>query len=199
MKFFIVGMHCSGKQEILDILENHDVSCGRQFSNLSSPSNQVYNSYNYELYDMVDINEIFENNAYIFINELDSYSNLNSYKYYEGLSKYEFDNNDVFSISPDQLLHISKKNINDDVCFIWVDNNKEDRLNRYRSEKREYSFSSREEIEKKDINTIIKTIYNFNKSKVLYFVNEEPGRVAAVIYSLVKHPELIDIYAEYYN
>ena len=199
MKFFIVGMHCSGKQEILDILENHDVSCGRQFSNLSSPSNQVYNSYNYELYDMVDINEIFENNAYIFINEVDSYSNLNSYKYYEGLSKYEFDNNDVFSISPDQLLHISKKNINDDVCFIWVDNNKEDRLNRYRSEKREYSFSSREEIEKKDINTIIKTIYNFNKSKVLYFVNEEPGRVAAVIYSLVKHPELIDIYAEYYN
>jgi hypothetical protein len=199
MKFFIVGMHCSGKQEILDILENHDVNCGRQFSNLSSPSNQVYNSYNYELYDMVDINEIFENNAYIFINELDSYSNLNSYKYYEGLSKYEFDNNDVFSISPDQLLHISKKNINDDVCFIWVDNNKEDRLNRYRSEKREYSFSSREEIEKKDINTFIKTIYNFNKSKVLYFVNEEPGRVAAVIYSLVKHPELIDIYAEYYN
>lgn len=199
MKFFIVGMHSSGKQEILDILENHNINCGRQFSNISSPSNQIYNSYNYELYDMVDINEIFENNAYIFINELDSYSNLNSYKYYEGLSKYEFDNNDVFTISPDQLLHISKKNINDDICFIWVDNNKEDRLNRYRSEKREYSFSSREDIEKKDINTFIKTIYNFNNSKVLYFVNEDPGRVAAIIYSLIKHPELIDIYTEYYN
>lgn len=199
MKFFIVGLHCSGKQEILDLLENHGIKCGRQFSNIDTPSPKVYNSYNYEKYDMSDINEVFENNAYVFINELDNASCVNSYKYFEGLSKYEFDNNDVFALSPDQLLHISKKNINDDICFVWVDNNKEDRLNRYRNEKREYGFSSREDIEKKDMNVFIKTIYSYGDSNLIYFVNEDPGRIAAVVYSLVKHPELVDIYKEYYN
>ena len=201
MKFFIVGMHCSGKQEILDILENHDVSCGRQFSNLSSPSNQVYNSYNYELYDMVDINEIFENNAYIFMHEFPwgNELNLSSLKYYEGLSLYEFENNDVFVMSPDQIFSISTTSIKDDVCFIWMDNTKKERLNRYYAERRSYSFSNREEIESKDSNSFVKFLYGFEKGRVLYFTNEDPMRVAAVVYSLITHPDLLDIYTETYN
>ena len=77
MKFFIVGLHCSGKQEVLDILEKNGVRCGKQFSNIEEPSPNIYNSYNYELYSMRDINDIFENNAYIFINELDGLFNIN--------------------------------------------------------------------------------------------------------------------------
>ena len=107
MKFLIVGLHSSGKQEVLDILSEMGIKCGRLFSNLDNPSPEIYNSFNYDIYDMTDINEIFENNAYIFIHELDKSSNVNSYKYFEGLAKYEFDNNDVFVLSPDQLLHIS--------------------------------------------------------------------------------------------
>ena len=109
----------------------------------------------------------------------------NSYKYYEGLTKYEFDNNDVFVISPDQFLNIPQNTINEQVCFIWMDNTKEDRLTRYKSEKRSYSFSARESIEKRDIDAFVKTLYNFNNSKVIYFTNEEPCRVATIVYTLI--------------
>lgn len=199
MKFFIVGFHCSGKQEVLDILNKYDIKCGKLFSNIDEPSTTIYNSYNYDLFSMKDVNEVFENNAYVFINELDSYSNLNSYKYFEGLSKWEFDNNEVFAISPNQLLHISPNSIKENVCFIWLDNNRDDRMARYRNERREYNFSNRENIEKRDVASFVKTMYSFNNSKLLYFVGEEPGRVAAIVYSLIKHPELMDIYTEYYN
>ena len=64
------------------------------------------------------------------------------------ITKYEFDNNDVFVLSPDQLLHISPNAIKDDICFVWMDNDKEDRILRYRKEKRIYNFSNREEIKK---------------------------------------------------
>ena len=199
MKFFIVGLHCSGKQEVIDILEKEGVKCGKQFSNIEEPSSSIYNSYNYELYSTTDINDVFENNAYIFINELENKYLKNSYKYFEGLSKYEFDSNEVFTISPDQLLNISPSAIDEDVCFVWMDNNLNDRLNRYRREKREYGFNSKEDLEKRDIDSFSKTIYNFNNSKVLYFTNEDPARVAAIVYSLIKHPDLMDIFECSFN
>ena len=62
MKFFIVGLHSSGKQEVMDILEKHGINCGHLFSNIDTPKSEIYNSYNYELYSTMDINEIFENN-----------------------------------------------------------------------------------------------------------------------------------------
>ena len=87
----------------------------------------------------------------------------------------------------------------DDICFIWLDNTKKERLNRYYTEKRTYSFSSREEIESKDASSFVKFLYGFERGRVLYFNNEDPARVAAVIYSLIKHPDLLSIYAEAYN
>lgn len=197
-------MHGSGKQEVVDILENNGVSCGKLFTNLDeSLATKVYNGSNYELYNNSDINSIFENNAYIFIQEypfgMDQIGIMSSYKYYEGLSLYEFENNDVFIMSPDQLFSISPTSIKSDVCFIWLDNTKKERLNRYYNEKRTYSFSDREEIELKDSSSFVKFLYGFDRSNVLYFTNEDPNRVAAIIYSLIKHPDLLDIYVESFN
>ena len=59
--------------------------------------------------------------------------------------------------------------------------------------------SGRETIEKKDSASFVQVLYDFNKSKVLYFTNEDPMRVAAVIYSLIKHPDLLPVYTESYN
>lgn len=202
MKYILIGMHSSGKQEVADILENYGINCGRLFTNLDNPSSpNIYNGSNYEQYTIKDINEIFENNAYIFMQEFPfgDNINLNSYKYYEGLSLYEFENNDVFVMSPDQLFAISPSSVKDDVCFIWLDNTKKERLNRYYTEKRSYSFSSREEIESKDASSFVKFLYGFDKSKVLYFTNEDPARVAAVVYSLIKYPDLLPVYTEAYN
>lgn len=202
MKYIIIGMHSSGKQEVADHLEKLGISCGRLFSNVDAPSHKIYNGLNYELYTMKDVSEIFENNAYIFIHEFPECDAINvssTNKWYEGLSRYEFENNEVFVLSPDQLFAISPTSIKDDICFIWMDNTKQERLNRYYTEKRSYSFSTRETVEKKDSSSFVQVLYDFNKSKVLYFTNEDPLRVAAVIYSLIKHPELLPVYTESYN
>jgi hypothetical protein len=202
MKYIIIGMHSSGKQEVADILENNGVRCGRLFTNmdnLSAP--EVYNGSNYEQYTMKDVSLIFENNAYIFMQEFPEcdYINVSAHKWYEGLSLYEFENNDVFVMSPDQFFSISPASIKEPVCFVWLDNTKKERLNRYYTEKRSYSFSSREEVETKDSNSFVKLLYGFNNSNVLYFTNEDPARIAAIMYSVIKHPELLDIYTQAFN
>jgi hypothetical protein len=203
MKYIIIGMHCSGKQEVVDILENNGIKCGRLFTNLDNlTAPYVYNSSNYEQYTLKDVNEVFENNAYIFMQEFpfgDDVPVVPAIKYYEGLSLYEFENNDVFIMSPDQLFAISPTSIKDDVTFIWMDNTKKERLNRYRTERRSYNFYSRENIELKDANSFVKFLYGFDNTNVLYFTSEEPGRIAAIIYSMVKHPDLIPVYTETFN
>ena len=196
-------MHGSGKQEVADILENNGIRCGRLFTNLDNASaSTVYNGSNYEQYTSKDINDVFENNAYIFMQEFPFGDKLNAYSsgtYYEGLSLYEFENNDVFVMSPDQLFAISPTSVKEDITFVWMDNTKKERLNRYHAERRSYNFYNREEIELKDANSFVKFLYGFDNSNVLYFTSEEPNRVAAVIYSLIKHPDLVPIFIEAFN
>ena len=109
------------------------------------------------------------------------------------------DNNDVFALSPDQLLHISPNAIKDDICFVWMDNDKEYRILKYRKEKRTYNFSNREEIEKNDLDFFVKTLYNYNNSSLIYFVKEDPCRVATIIYSIIQHPDLMDVFVKNFN
>lgn len=202
MKYIIIGMHGSGKQEVADILENNGIRCGRLFTNFDNPTaSNIYNGSNYEQYSIKDINEIFENNAYVFLHEFPSgdYLNLSAHKYYEGLSLYEFENNDVFILSPDQIFSISPTSIKEDITFIWMDNPKKSRLNRYYFEKRTYNFNNREELELKDSASFVKLLYNFNNSNVLYFTNEEPARIAAIIYSVIQHPDLLPLYKNAFN
>jgi hypothetical protein len=202
MKYIIIGMHSSGKQEVADILENNGIRCGRLFTNMDNLSaSSVYNGSNYEQYTNKDINEIFENNAYVFMQEFPFGDELNmsACKYYEGLSLYEFENNDVFVMSPDQLFSISPTAIKDDITFVWLDNPKKERLNRYYSEKRSYSFANREDIELKDSSSFVKFLYGFDRSNVLYFTSEDPTRVAAIIYSLITYPDLLPIYIDAFN
>ena len=201
MKYFIVGLHSSGKQEIINILESYGVKCGKNFTNCEFLTEEMYNYDKYEKYSIMDVNDVFENDAYIFIQELPDGGKMNftAHRWYEGLSKYSFDQNEVFVISPDQLLAIPPKVINEEVCFVWLDNNKANRSTRYHNEKRAYNFNTRDEIERKDLGTFIKTLYTFNNSHILYFNNEEPNRIAAIIYTLINHPYMKDIYFKMFN
>ena len=200
MKFLIVGLHSSGKQEILDILEKQGVEVGRLFSNIESASPSIYNSYNYELMSTSVINEMFENKAYMFLQELDSSATTKSYKYYEGLSLWAYDNSQVFALSPDQFIAIPTKSFRgDEIVIIWVDNDKHNRNNRYLLEKRSYSFKEREETETRDIAVFGRTIYSLPNSHVIYFANEEPGRVACTVLTLIQHPEYLPLYEKYFD
>lgn len=197
MKYFIVGLHSSGKQEVINILETMGVKCGKIFSNLSTPSAEIYQSGNYEFYDNHDINNIFENEAYVFLQEVPNLPSTE--KYYEGLSKYTFDRNDVFILSPDQLLAIPPTTISEDVCLVWLDNNKLNRSSRYHNEKRCYNFVERDNYERRDVASFVKTMYSFNNSPVLYFANEEPNRIATIVYTVISHPDMFDMYVKNFN
>lgn len=200
MKFFIVGLHCSGKQEILDILEKRGKNIGRLFSNIESASPQIYNSYNYELMSTADINEMFENKAYMFLQELETSSTTKSYKYYEGLSLWSYDNNQLFALSPNQFIAIPQKAYRgEEIVIIWVDNDKHDRSVRYTDEKRSYGFKEREEQEMRDIAVFGKSVYATPNSHILYFSNEEPGRVACIVLTLMEHPEYLHMYEKYFD
>jgi hypothetical protein len=200
MKFFITGLHASGKQEVVNYLTELGVKCGKNFTNLETPSDQIYNSKNMEYYSVEDINNIFENEAYIFLQELQLPAlNFNAYRCYEGLSSYTFDQNEVFILSPDQLLAISPSAINEEICFIWMDNTKDNRSSRYYEEKRSYSYNERDAYERRDLGAYVKALYSFSKSNVIYFNDEVPERVATIVYTLVKHPELLDLYIKNFD
>ena len=148
MKYIIVGMHSSGKQELFEMLSKQNISCGKLFSNVN------INDIRYDFFSDTDLIEIFENKAYLFMKETDDYSR-NSY---EGLSLYEFDNNDVFLLSPDQFTAIPQQFFQDDVCLVWLDDSKGIRKQRYDDEKRSYNFNEREEFERRDLDEFIKII-----------------------------------------
>lgn len=199
MKYIITGLHSSGKQEVVSYLEKQNIKCGKIFSNLDKESPYIYNSCNYETYLNEDINIIFENNSYLFFQEIEKENlNFNTNRIYEGLSKYTFDQNDVFILSPDQLLSIIPNSINEDICFIWLDNTKDNRMTRYKEEKRQYNYHDRESYELKDINSYVKSLYSFN-SPIIYFNNEDPMRVATIIYTMIKHPDTFDMFVKNFN
>lgn len=206
MKYIIVGQHACGKREVLNFLKHLGCKCGQLFSNFQATNmddiEKIYNADQYKYYDTKDVLEIFENKAYIFIQELTSPScgSLSGFKYIEGLSQWEWQENDVFIMSPDQLVNINNPALGDEeICVIWLDTTKSSRINRYKLEHRKYSFQEREEIEKPYINDFVKYIYNLGNNNVLYFSNEEPTRVGCIIYTLINHPELFNIYSANFN
>lgn len=203
MKFIIIGMHASGKHEIAHILEDLGMKYGRLFSSVPNVKNfnsPIYAKTEFEQYNVTDINEVFENNAYIFIQEQpDNVINVSAHKYFQGLSKYTYDNNDVFIMSPDQFMSISVNNLPKDAIYIWLDNTKTNRYNRFKSEKRDYIYNEREQLEKNDIKDFVKTLYAVSKGNLIYFTNEVPGRIASIIYSMYKYNDLLSLYKNYFN
>jgi hypothetical protein len=187
MKFIVTGLHSSGKLEVARILSSNGVKVGKLFTNLDSDP-----KYSPELYDRLptdEINRIFENAAYIYFSEMNNSITNN----YECLSSSEFDNCDVFVLSPNQLNNIPMKRLPDSVCFVWMDCNSSNRSDRYRAEKRQYNFKEREDLERTDLSDFVDKLYNFPDSRIIYFQNEDPQRVAAVVEIMVKFPETVDI------
>lgn len=182
MKCIVVGMHCSGKQELFDILTKQNVKCGKLFSN------STINDIRYDFFTDKDVLGIFENRAYMFIKELEEYSRES----YEGLSLYEYDNNDVFILSPSQFMSIPIQMFNDDVCLVWMDNSKNNRKERFDEERRSYTFLEVENAEQREMPDFIKTIYGNKKFHVIYFSNEDIGRISSVVYALTKYNDLVE-------
>jgi hypothetical protein len=189
-KYYIIGMHCSGKKAIADELNMLGVPCGRVFTNLPEipPTKNIPNEL---YYSGDDIRVMFETNSYIFLHE-----NFDSdTPYYEGISTFEYEKNKVLFITPQQFNYIPKFNDND--VFVWLDNSEMTRRMRYRTEHRKYDFSEEEKRCQCNMDDFIERV-NQNPH-FLYFNNEEPMRVASIVYTLIQHPELLPLYEKNFN
>ena len=187
-KFIIIGFNGSGKMSVAETLRKMNVKVGRIFRSMDTIGNQY--SLSTVVYDVKEINDLFENQAYIFIKESVNKAN----RYYEGLSFYEYQNNDVFIMTPDQFNTVSR--FDENVIFVWLDNNTIQRRNRHRTEKRKYDFVKQDKIEREFIQDFTDRI---GDNAILYFNNEEPERVATIIYSVIKYPDLLDVYLKAFN
>lgn len=188
MKFFIVGLHASGKQEIMDSLRDAGLPTGRLFTNGDLSDGR------YEFLSDQDVRTIFENNSYIFIKETGNHNNV-----FEGMSFHEFDSKKVFALTPDQFLAIPHKALNDEICIIWLDGTTAQRRSRYLEERRNYTWSEEEERETLCLTDFVQSVYSFPHSRVMYFFNEVPARVAAIIEAMIRHEDLIDTFTNNYK
>ena len=119
-----------------------------------------------------------------------------SNEYFEGLTFNEYDKNQVFVMSFDQVLSIPKSLKLGDVCFVWMDASEDTRLSRFNRERRKYNFRDQDRIERFDEGASIKVIQNY---QYIYFYNEDPERVATVIWACIQHPDLTKEFIENYN
>lgn len=187
-KFIIIGFNGSGKMAVANILREMGVNVGQTFRSTDTIGNQY--SLSTIVYDIKELNNLFENQAYLFIKESINKAN----KYYEGISFYEYQTHDVFVMTPDQFNTVAR--FDDNVVFVWLDNNSAQRRSRHRMEKRKYDFIRQEQIEQEYIQDFTDRI---NDNAILYFNNEQPDRVAAIVYSAIKHPDLLDVYLNAFN
>lgn len=185
MKYILTGLHASGKKEAADYLLENGVNVAKFFTNLEHVD---YNAGLYETISTEEMNRIFENGAYIYFADIDGTMSNN----YETLSTSEFDRCDVMVLSPNQLNSIPMKALPDKVCFVWMDCNLSDRMDRFKTEKRQYSFAKREEKERMDLGDYVSKIYSLPNSSSIYFSNEDPQRVAAIVEVMVKYPNSAD-------
>lgn len=185
MKIFIIGMNSVGKQAVLNDLEQLGIPHGKKFTSLETIEQEHYLQ-DYLYYDNNEVSRMFENKAYFFLRENNNYS----IPFYEGISLYEYENNEVFSLSPDQFLDVPK--FDSKSVFIWMDANVKNRHSRFIQERRKYNFNEVSVFENAYPAEFIEKFYSYNR--VLYFNNEDPLRVSALIASLIKHNDLINIY-----
>ena len=185
MKVWIVGAQCTCKKEIADLLAEEKFKVGHLFTNIAQDV-PIYHKELYKYYGSEDIKSIFENNAYVFINNIfDGQDDA-----YDGLDFSEYDDNNVFVLSIDQFLSVNTKYISKDDLVVWVDGDKNWRYSNINSDS--YDVGSRERIEKSQyvgFFNLINTLKTSTKN-VLYFLNEEPVRVKTIIKIIANNPKL---------
>lgn len=189
MKYIIVGRHSSNQHYILQILKTLGISVGFESSTVRDPKG-YYLDPNYEYIDVRTANNIFELNEYIYMS---SFGDGN----YKLLPFHTFDSVDVMTMGPEEVNQINIRMVRDEVTFIWVDDTTTVRRRNYIEESRNYDWRNQEEIESVGNADFMDNIYKLGH--VLYFTNEDPHRVATTIYTLIKYPNLLDLYKETYK
>jgi hypothetical protein len=62
-----------------------------------------------------------------------------------------------------------------------------------------YDYKLRESLEKEDSEEFINKLYKSPNIHLLYFENEDPCRISAIIQALSMHKDLLPIFESHYN
>lgn len=199
MKIFIVGKQCSGKFEIANILEELGLRVGHEFTNFPGADKNLYIDPKHELLTQHDITTMFECGGYLFITGLDQFGIESSFVYHRGISFHTLDNSDVIILSPTQACNLNRRIVQSlDILWVWVDDTYDHRIRRYRDEERSYKFQDVEMIENGSTIGMVQEICKPG-NKTIYFSNEVPDRVAATVYALHEHPDLLPLFLKAFN
>lgn len=192
MKIWIVGPQGTSKCEIARLLADDKFKVAKLFSGLSEDEltyhKDMYKSYNNDI-----IKSIFENGAYVFINDV-----FEKVEIQEGLEFDEFDNNDVFVLSIDQFISVNTKYISKNDLIVWLDGTRKWRMMNC---DKDYNKFAREDFETACYSTFGNMINNFKTShkNVIYFYEEIPERVKTIIKVIANNPKLKEEFVKNFN
>lgn len=192
MKIWLVGPQGTCKRDIYRLLGADKFKLGKLFTN--KPIDDIsYNKYIYKYFPLETVNEVFENNSNIFIQTcLDDSENI-----YTGLDFAEYDENDVFVLTPEQFTAIPTQYFKDGLV-VWLDGGWNWRKNnivydefRYDTDPT-YNYNNVEIAEKSFYKPFCKMMNELiaNNKNVLYFLEESPNRVKAIIKSIALNPKI---------
>lgn len=188
-KIIIVGQQCTNKRKIAEMLESADVYVGRTFIS-AEDCGEFYTCHAMQ-YDTDTIKKIFELNAYRYYAE-----NTATKEYFiEGLDSSEYEKASVLVLTPKQFCQMGGCD-NDDVV-VWLDDTLSVRRNRHFESNCQYDFYEEEKYERDGVEEFVDMSGDIEN--LLYFSNDDYMRVFAVIYTLIKHPDLTDLYKICYN
>lgn len=191
MKYLLIGRQGCGIPEIVRELEELGLDVGHIFRSMENIDPKSY-SLSRIVYDYSDIEKIEETDSYIFMQEC-----FQKEKFLEGLSFYEYDRNDVVYMGVDHIAKIPQKVWDKmNVTIVWLDNTYDFRYNYMLDNGYTHIFDIQEDNENFGISGFMERVYDKDH---IYFFNENPQRVAAIVYSLVKHPDLLDIFIKKFN
>ena len=192
MKIWIVGPQGTSKREIAKLLADDKFKVAKLFSGLSEDE-LTYHKDMYKSYNVDIIKSIFENEAYVFINDV-----FERVEVQEGLEFDEFDNSDVFVLSIDQFISINTKYISKNDLIVWLDGTRRWRMLNC---DKDYNKSARESLETSCYPAFGNMINNFKTSHkhVIYFSEEIPERVKTIIKTIANSPELKEEVVKNFN
>ena len=191
MKYLIVGRQGCGLSEVVQEAEALGLSVGHVFRNIRNLQPQSY-TISKIIYELPDIEKIEESGSYIFMQE-----SFQKEKFLEGLSFYEYDNHDIIYMGVEHMSRIPQKMWDKmDVTLIWLDGTSEFRMTNIKESGLNHNFKLQEDNETFNIPGFIERVYD---KPHIYFLNEDPKRVATILYSLVKYPDLLDIFIKNFD
>jgi len=206
-KIIITGSHLSGQFELVQqLIKYKNIKLGNIYTNQKLCNSDQHGLRNYHYVENKKIEEIYNNNAFVFLTTLDFTKEM----VYNGLTYEEFEKNNLFVLTPEEVIMLPRnifgKKIkgepspeeNHSVVFIWLDSTPTYRMTNYENQKILYDFQERETTECYDLKVLSE--YMLSHGSYLYFQNIDEYMVSPIVKSIYEiSDETLQMFLNNYN